>query len=332
MAYCELARGALVDSQWELEYSQLAHAYATAPVGLTLLSPDLIFLRINDRLAEINGIPAGDHIGMSVADLLPDFAQQAAAMRDAFLAGGGSVTRLFAGTTPAQPGVHRQWVEHWSPLRDGNGKLTAINVAVEEVTEQRKQEERAALMMGELRHRLKNTLAIVQSIARSTFSPLTGAEEQVRTFEARLTALSHAHDLLLASEWQRAEVGALIEAAMDAVNPARFEAKGPKCYVTADGTMALTLALHELCTNAAKYGALSREAGMVRVSWTCTDTKIDMVWEETGGPPVRQPEREGFGLKLLSRILARREPSTSGMEFRPEGLVCHITVDRDQLD
>lgn len=317
-----------MDSQRQIEHAELALIYETAPVGLVLLSPELIFLRINHRLAEMNGIPAADHIGKPVAELLPDFATQAEAMRDQFLAGGGPVSKLFTGTTPAQPGVQRQWLEHWSPMRDAAGQLAAINIAVEEVTEQRKQEESAALLLGELRHRIKNTLAVVQSIARNTFSKLDDAEQPIRTFEARMGALAHAHDLLLANEWQRAEVGPLVHTALGSVNPARFTAEGPECYVSPDGAMSLTLGLHELCTNAVKYGALSGDAGMVRISWTEAGGKIHFAWEETGGPPCHPPAHRGFGLKLLGRV-AGSSGEYGGLEFRPEGLVCRMSLDRD---
>ncbi len=320
-----------MDSQAEIENAELAQIYASAPVGLLLLSPDLVYLRINERLAEINGFSPSEHIGKTVADIVPDLAPQAAAIRDGFLAGGGPVTQLFSGTTPAQPGVQRQWLAHWSPMRDAHGTLTAINISVEEVTEQRRQEERAALLLGELRHRLKNTLAVVQSIAHSSFAQLADAEQPMKTFEGRLQALSHAHDMLLSHEWKRAEVGPLVHAALGSLNDDRYTADGPVCFITPDATMSLTLALHELCTNAVKYGALSNSTGSIAITWQALETKVEFVWAESGGPPVRAPDHEGFGTKLLGRVLAGRDRA-SKLEFRPSGLICRMALDRDAGD
>ena len=247
--------------------AEIEQLYATAPIGLVLLDADLRFVRLNQLLAELNGVAIEAHIGRTVRDIVPDLADAVETIREEFLAGGGAVSKLFSGTTPAQPGVKRHWIEHWAPVRSPDGTLIGLQAAVEEVTERKREEERNRLLSLELRHRLKNTLAIVQAIARSTFKAGAGAD-RLPQFEARIAALAAAHKSLVDSDWQRAEVSKIASSALAAIDRERVSISGPEAHVDAEVAMTLALALHELSTNAAKYGALSNDEGSVAVEWS----------------------------------------------------------------
>lgn len=304
--------------------AEIEQLYATAPIGLVLLDKDLRFVRLNHLLAELNGVPVADHIGRTVREIVPDLAESVEAIRAEFLAGGGAVTKLLSGTTPAQPGVERHWIEHWAPVRSADGTLIGLQAAVEEVTERKQEEERNRLLSLELRHRLKNTLTIVQAIARSTFKSGKAAD-RLPEFEARIAALAAAHKSLVQADWQRAEVAVVAQAALATTAPDRIVIKGPRAHVDADVAMTLALALHELCTNAAKYGALSGDDGQITLEWLCEDDWLRFTWLESGGPPVTGPEHRGFGSQLLERFL-QADGKGGELEFAPGGVTCRFSL------
>ena len=187
-------------------------------------------------------------------------------------------------------------------------------------------------LISELNHRVKNTLATVQSIAAHTLTSAQATGEK-KTFEGRLIALSHTHDLLSARSWESLSLRELLHQELD---PFGCEGGGP---CTLDGSdlqirpkmgLALALALHELATNAAKYGALSRRAGGVHVCWRIEHSSSSKIlrldWTETGGPPVVKPQRDGFGLTTLKRGLAIELDAAVTIDFLPVGLVCRMGI------
>jgi PAS domain S-box-containing protein len=307
--------------------AELEHIYATAPIGMALLSPDLVFLRINERLAEMNGRPAAAHIGRSVGEMVPDLAPQVAAIRDGFLAGGGPTLKEFSGETPAQPGVTRYWEERWSPLRDASGGLQALSVVVEEITERKAAELQRERLVNELNHRVKNTLAIVQSLARRSFRGEGDPAARVAGFEGRLASLAVAHNILTRTAWRGAD---LLEVVRGALAPFAGEAvsiKGPPVTLAPAVALNLAVILHELGANATKYGALSEPDGRVGVAWTISDDgRLELVWREADGPPVVAPTRTGFGSRLIAEALRGEPGGGAALRFDPAGVVCEITL------
>lgn len=212
---------------------------------------------------------------------------------------------------------------------DARERLESLRAAVER---QRKDQEHLRLMVNELNHRVKNTLATIQSIAALT---LRGDEDPARAREmltSRLMALSKAHDVLTDEQWSGAD---LREIAAQAAAPhqspggkTRIALQGPAVRLPPKSAIAVALALHELATNAAKYGALSVEEGRVDLTWTlCAhDDRHDLVivWRERGGPPVSPPRRTGFGTRLIERGLASDLHGKVTLEYPPEGVVCTI--------
>jgi two-component sensor histidine kinase len=188
--------------------------------------------------------------------------------------------------------------------------------------------ERRSFLLRELDHRVKNTLASVQSIASQTLRTAPSPADFAESFEARLMALSRAHEMLTKQAWGRADLHDILATAFEpfgGLEGPRFTVRGPAMDISPETAVALHMTLHELVVNAAKYGALSLPAGHVVVDWAIEDAapKRELVlrWIERGGPPItRAPEREGFGSRLIKRGLARDLGGSATMAFEPEGL------------
>jgi two-component sensor histidine kinase len=188
------------------------------------------------------------------------------------------------------------------------------------------------LLVGEVKHRIKNLLATVQAIARQTLKGTPAAERDA--FVARLMALANAQDLLTLERWNRAPVHEIVDRALrpfEARHHARFLTKGPgDIWVDAQRASLLTMALHELGTNAVKYGALSNGYGVVSLTWELAGEEEDgqsvrLTWRELGGPPVAPPERKGFGSFLIERAL-QGGGGNAKLDFNPNGLICSLEV------
>jgi two-component sensor histidine kinase len=215
-------------------------------------------------------------------------------------------------------------------------------LAVEaEINVRRAGEEQRQLLIGELNHRVKNTLATVQSIAAQAFREGKSLKDTRESFEARLLALSLTHDLLTRESWRGAELRELAEAELAPYRteaaPHRLTLEGPEVLLTPNTALALGMALHELATNAVKYGALSRPEGQVRLSWQWRQApqglRLTLEWRETGGPPVEPPTRPGFGTRLITSGLRHQLQGEVELDFHPEGLRCVIDVPTaDQRD
>jgi two-component sensor histidine kinase len=206
------------------------------------------------------------------------------------------------------------------PLGDGMG------VVFRDTTARRKAEAQRDLLVTELGHRIRNTLAIVQSIATQTFGP-SGDPSLHRTFQARLVALGNAHAALSPRNWQNADLAEVIEAAVRphcAPEDGRLTAEGPQLQLGPKSAVALSMAVHELCTNAVKYGALSAPAGRVDIIWTAQQGRLHWQWRERGGPQVSPPARKGFGSVLVERSLAAQLSGHVSMDYALEGLTCTI--------
>jgi two-component system CheB/CheR fusion protein len=224
-------------------------------------------------------------------------------------------------------GERRRWIVDSAPVRDAEGKLVAAVTTFLDIEEQRRSEEHRQLLIDELNHRVKNTLAVVQSIANQTFRRADVAREAVEAFETRLTALSTAHNLLTRTSWRHADLRDLVEGLRDAHAGwrARIRQSGQQVRLAPKQAIALSLALHELCTNAMKYGALSVEDGTVEVTWHKTgDAGFELFWTEAGGPSVEPPAREGFGLRMMRMALANDLEGTIDFDFHNTGLVCTV--------
>ena len=216
------------------------------------------------------------------------------------------------------------------PITDASGALIGYGTVTRDFRERRRAENDMRLMNGELAHRLKNVLAVVQSVAAQTLRGIPEAEAASSNLSARLVALGAATDVLTGSSWRSAD---LCELAKRALGPhgrigERILLSGPDVTLKPELTVAFALALHELATNAAKYGALSNETGTVTLAWSVTgygdDATLAVSWREQGGPPVTPPERKGFGSVLIERSLRSYFSGKAATDYRPDGLVFEL--------
>jgi len=191
-------------------------------------------------------------------------------------------------------------------------------------------------LMTELNHRVKNTLATVQSMGAQTLRAGRSVAEAREAFVSRLMALSAAHNLLTAESWESADLEDVVRmgvAAFDELQGGRFTIAGPGVRLKAAHALGLAMALHELGSNAVKYGALSGDGGRVSIGWTLeTSGRMRFVWEEQGGPAVAPPMRRGFGSRLIQEGLARELNGEVTMEYRPEGLRCELSFQLDRAE
>jgi two-component sensor histidine kinase len=218
-----------------------------------------------------------------------------------------------------------------APIHNVEGDVVAGVVAVVDIDQEKQAEAHQQLLINELNHRVKNTLATVQSIASQTLRNAESKEEARLALEARLFALSRAHDVLTRENWESA---GLREIVVEALAPYRHErenrlhVQGADVRLAPRMALAVAMALQELATNAVKYGALSNTDGQVHLTWSVetTDTgeRLHLRWGESGGPPVVPPKRRGFGTRLIERSLALDLNGEARITFSPAGVVCTV--------
>lgn len=210
---------------------------------------------------------------------------------------------------------------------DKDGRWIEAQSTGVDIHERKQAEQHTKLLLDELNHRVKNTLAVVQGIAQQTFK--TTDLDARRAFEGRLGALSKAHDLLTERRWASAPLAALVDDVSHFCGDARerIHADGPTLLLNPRQALSITMALHELCTNAMKYGALSVETGRVDLTWRVIAEqapRLELTWRESGGPQVRKPRQRGYGSVMIERALAHDLQGHAKLDFQPTGLVCTI--------
>ena len=208
--------------------------------------------------------------------------------------------------------------------------VRTLGEQVGRVLERKRTEEHQELLIGELNHRVKNMLAIVQSLAAQTFKGAAPPTVR-RAFDSRLAALAASHDVLTAENWESASIREIVgKAALGCgADGDRTRLEGPDVRLDPRTAVSLSLALHELCTNAVKYGAFLNDSGTVTISWEILGSAgvgLRLIWEEHGGPPVAPPKSRGFGSRMIERALAGELGGTARLEFLPGGVRCVLEV------
>jgi two-component sensor histidine kinase/CheY-like chemotaxis protein len=226
---------------------------------------------------------------------------------------------------------------HAAPIRAPGGDIQGAVCGAIDITDRKRQERHRDLLINELNHRVKNTLATVQSFAMQTLRNATTVAEGRKAFDSRLIALSKAHDVLVREHWEgaglREVVGEALAAYSENRRKSRLRFDGPELRLQPKAALAVSMALHELATNAVKYGALSNDTGKVQIRWTVENEARDFHfrWSESGGPLVVVPRKRGFGSRLIEQGLSQDLAAQVRLEFEEDGVVCTIKAPLDEV-
>lgn len=304
-------------------------AVEAAPSGMVMTDGNGRIILVNLHAEAVFGYEREEMIGQGIEMLVPEqfrsshplfrgkygsrpLARPMGAGRDLY------ARRKDGNQVPVEIGI--------SPIQTSEGLMTLASIV--DISERKRSETQRDLLMAELNHRVKNTLAVVQGIAHQTFRG-TPATEAHAAFEGRLMALSAAHNILTQTSWEHASLDQLVSDSLQirGTFTNRVTTSGPAIRLQPNQALSVALALHELLTNAVKYGALSNDAGKVSVEWARTENpkpRLKLIWSELGGPAVSAPSQRGFGTRLIVGGLAADLEAEVAMEFQPQGLVCKI--------
>jgi two-component sensor histidine kinase len=220
--------------------------------------------------------------------------------------------------------ISTHWKAPHAPSEEDLRLLDVLARQAADLIERTQAEARRMLLVNELNHRVKNTLAIVQAIAQQTFRGADVPEQARDDFDGRLQALAAAHNLLTRKQWEAANLDELVKGALTGCGALeRTTVDGPPLRFAPNVAVTFAMALHELCTNASKYGALSKPDGRVHVRWVVSEEprrRFHFEWRECDGPPVIPPASEGFGTRLIERALVRELHGRANLEYEPDGL------------
>ncbi len=230
------------------------------------------------------------------------------------------------------PSGEVRWVEirGQTSYRTDGAPFSMAGVSID-ITDRKRCEEHRALLAGELKHRVKNSMATMQSIAHQTLRLSGNLEEARASLDSRLASLGQAHDLLTRDNWHGAALGDVVASAVSPFQSqggTRFAIGGPQIMISPRAALAFATALHELATNAVKYGALSVDGGRVLIKWEVTGAEekahLSLKWEELGGPVVATPLRMGFGSRMVEKMLSAEISGNAFIRYPPQGVICMI--------
>jgi PAS domain S-box-containing protein len=286
------------------------------------LSADWRFTYANRRALEMWNRHAEDVVERRLLDVFPE-------------ATGSEVHRAYLSAMESRQTIHLDTISpvihRWLNVTIYPAANGGLSVYFRDITERKRNEERQNLLLNELNHRVRNSLATVISLAQQTARSATSVEAFNTDFQARVMALAQAHGLLTRKNWEGASLRDVVDATLAphrGDNGTHIRIEGPDCNLPASQALAMTLGLHELATNARKYGALSVATGTVNVNWHIAGDAgkraLILHWSETGGPPVEPPRRRGFGSRLLERALPSDLTGQVNLEFPTKGVRCTI--------
>ncbi|CAN7643817.1 PAS domain S-box protein [Rhizobium sp. LjRoot98] len=221
-----------------------------------------------------------------------------------------------------------------SPIHDASGRVVGASKLAHDITVRKEAERLQSVLVNEMNHRVNNSLAIVIAIARQTIGRDKPNRDDVEAFTSRIGSLSRAQDLLVHGDWQKADLRAIVTQATSPYPVDAFHIDGPPVHLPPKAVISLSLALHELATNAAKYGALSAPGGRISVSWqydSAMSPFLRLTWKETGGPEVVAPNSKGFGSTLVERLLAAELKGDVQLSYNKSGVMCVIEANILQL-
>lgn len=299
-----------------------------AAVGMHWVGPDGIILWANRTELEMLGFASEEYIGRHIAEFHADqpvIEDILARLTKA------ETLRNYEARLRCKDGSIREVLINSNVLWQDD-KFVHTRCVTRDITDRRRAEEREKMLAREVDHRAKNLLALVQATVQLTHADTV--EDYKTAIKGRLQALSNAHTLLAQSRWAGASLHSLIA---EELAPYRLQGvphtliDGPELLLEPKSAQAIAMVLHELTTNAVKYGALSVPSGRLRVEWSCGETQLVIRWSEAGGPSVKPPNREGFGTRVVGRVVKAELEGTLRFDWKPDGLACEIIIPLGQL-
>jgi len=318
--------GANCEEDVLLDRDRLELAMAAAGLGEFEWDITRDVLTISARMSVMTGLPAGEMPakgGLALDSYIhPDDLPALTDLRSRNVAGERTPAAEYRWIRPDGEVL---WLRSAGVvIRDAAGKPIAVSRIVEDISSLKLEEAQRQTLMAELDHRVKNVLATVQALAIQTAKRTTSLEAFLQTFGGRLKAMASANELLTAARWRGAAIEHLAAAELGALAPGQATWEGPELFLTPRAANALSLALHELATNAVKFGALSQESGHVDIRWSTQDGGFQLAWSESGGPTVARPSHLGFGSTLLEQVTGRELNGEAVVEYRPSGLLVRL--------
>ncbi|HET9717722.1 MAG TPA: HWE histidine kinase domain-containing protein [Pseudolabrys sp.] len=275
-------------------------------------------------------------VGLSISEALPLELRNAAEVDSLERFSGENLDRLLASKPfhglevrlRSERHSNRAFLLSAGPLLDATKARVGSIVTLTDITERKRAEEQQATIALELTHRVKNMLAVVQSLAAQTIRSSGSFRNFEIAFSGRLKALAVAHDILTETRWSGAELNELLVTVLAPFHTSgddRIRCSGPQVLLGADAVVPLSMALHELATNAVKYGALAVSGGFIDLRWQIRDDQwVELDWKERGGAEVKDPSARGFGTSLIKRVLSNDLDATTEIIFEPDGLRCLV--------
>ncbi|HEY9234859.1 MULTISPECIES: sensor histidine kinase [Phenylobacterium] len=333
--YTEFVTGA-VAARARLEAAEARYraVFDQAAMAVARVAPEGAFLEVNDQFCAMTGYDRDELAQMRFQDIThPGDMERSLAYTQTLLAGEigtYSIEKRHIAKN-GEPLWHNLTV---SLVRDGAGTpayfvtiMYDIGARKRAEAEQKRYEDQLKLMINELNHRVKNTLATVQSMASQTLRGEADPAVAYEKLSSRLLGLSQAHDVLTRERWHGANLDEVIERALKpfvGAAPERVAMSGPAVRLPPEGALSLAMMFHELATNAVKYGAFSVEGGRIELDWSLDRGRLELTWREVDGPPVSPPTRVGFGSRLIERGLRGELKGEAKLTYAPEGLICTI--------
>lgn len=327
------AEVALRESQQRIEL-----LISQSPVGIIILDPHTRIVDWNPAAERMFGYTAEEIIGKPFWVIVPPSVRDAVnGVWSQLISRTGGSRSSNANITKDGRLIDCEWYN--APLTDSRGQLVGVACIVEDVSDRLAIERRQQFMLAELDHRVKNNLATIASLAEQTGRSSETYPEFQQAFMGRLRAMARMHGALASAKWEGAPLSGIITHTLStfSAGKGRYLAAGPTVMLSARQAQAVTLAIHELSTNAAKYGALSTPTGSVNVRWDVVPesaeqrAKLIIVWTESGGPVVHPPKRRGFGTDLIEGMITHELGGKATVEYPETGIRCTIEIPLDSL-
>ncbi|WP_315798777.1 MULTISPECIES: PAS domain S-box protein [unclassified Bradyrhizobium] len=326
-----IIRDVTLSKKAERAAAMLAAIVASSSDGVVSKTLDGTITSWNKSAERIFGFSEGEMINRSIRTIIP---QERQAEEDRILATvlSGAIIDNFETIRLRKDGALIDVSVTVSPVRDSSGRIIGASKIVRDITDKRQTREQLRTLLAEVNHRSKNLLSLVQAIARQMTRH--GRQLDLNRFLERLQAIASNQDLLIQNDWRFIPLGGLVRSQLGAFSDLigdRIAIDGPPIELTPEAAQSIGMAVHELATNAAKYGALSNHDGRIAVRWTRIDDSFDMTWVESGGPEVAPPEHTGFGSRVISDLVRAGLDGSVEVQFLPAGLRWHLRCPLQRL-